>query len=143
MSRSRVPGAGGGGLRHQGGFIRGAIVLFVVLTVVGVFLLDILSVYTAHRMLGEQARAAAAASATTYVKFSDDAAARQTAAQYLSARGSTLVKFVSDHTNGLNVFTVTAKRVAKTYVLHYFAKLPKIGGWIDRQLHPEVSGDNQ
>ena len=132
-----------GGLRHQGGFIRGAIILFVVLTVVGMFILDILSVYTAHRTLGEQTRSAAQAAATTYIQFSNDAAAEQAAAQYLSDHGSTLVKIVPNHENGLNVYTVTAKRAAKTYFFHYLAKLPAIGKWIDRQLHPVVAGNNQ
>jgi hypothetical protein len=134
--------AGSGGLRHQGGFVRGAIVLFVIVTVVGVFVLDILSVYTAHSTLDAQTRSAAVAAATTYVQLSNDTAAEQAAAQYLSDHGSTLVKIVSDHTNGINVYTVTASRVAKTYVFHYLAKLPKVGGWIDRHLHPVVSGDN-
>jgi predicted metalloprotease len=142
MSRRRDGAGGLGGLRHQGGFIRGAIVLFVVLTIVGMLILDILSVYTAHRTLGEQTRSAAEAAATAYVQSSNDASAEQAAAQYLSEHGSTLVKIVPDHANGLNVYTVTAKRGTKTYFFHYFARLPKIGGWIDRQLHPQVTGDN-
>jgi hypothetical protein len=130
-------------LRHQEGFVRGAIVVFVVLTVVGMFILDILSVYSAHHTLSEQTRSAAEAAATSYVQNASDAAAEQVAVQYLSHHGSTLVKFVPDHSNDANVFTVTAKRPAKTYFFHYLTGLPKVGKWIDRQLHPEVTGDNQ
>jgi hypothetical protein len=131
-----------GSLRHQEGLVRGAIVLFVILTIVGMFILDILSVYTAHQTLGEQTRSAAIEAATSYVNSSSETVAEQAARQYLSDHGSTLVKIVGDHANGLNDYTVTAKRFAKTYLFRYFAKLPKVGGWIDRQLHPTVTGDN-
>ena len=130
------------GLRHQGGFIRGAIVLFVIVTVVGMFILDILSVYSAHKTLGEQTTAAAIEAATTYVQLGTEQSADQAATTYLSDHGSTLVKITSDHTNGANTYTVTAKRGVKTYIFHYLAKLPKVGGWMDRQLHPVVTGDN-
>jgi hypothetical protein len=133
---------GFGALRHQGGFVRGAIVLFALLTLVGAFVLDILSVYTAHHMLDGQTQSAAKAAAASYVQYSSDGLAEQEATQYLSDHGSTLVKIVPDHANGLNVYTVSAKRPVKTYLLRFFAKLPAIGGWIDRQLHPVVTGDN-
>ena len=129
-------------LRHQGGLVRGAIVLFIVLTVIGAFVLDIFSVYTAHNMLDGQTSSAAKAAATSYVQYSSDALAEQVAAAYLSDHGSTLVSIVPDHADGLNVYTVTAKREARTYILRYLAKLPVIGGWIDRQLHPVVTGNN-
>jgi uncharacterized membrane protein len=134
---------GAAGLRHQqGGIVRGIIVVFLVLTVCGAFTLDILSVYSAHRLLSEQARTAADDAARAYVLHLSDAEAQEAAAQYLSQNGSTLVKFVPTHTNGLDTFTVTAQRPAQTYLLHYLAKVPGIGGWIGRQLHPRASGDN-
>jgi hypothetical protein len=141
--RTSVPSPGRtGSLRHQEGFLRGAIVLFVILTIVGMFILDILSVYTAHRTLGDQTRSAALEAATSYVQQGSEPVAEQAAADYLSARGSTLVKVVGDHANGLNDYTVTAKRGVKTYLFHYLAKLPMVGGWINRQLHPVVTGAN-
>jgi predicted metalloprotease len=130
----------GGGPRHQEGFIRGAIVLFVIVTVVGMFILDILSVYTAHTTLGDQTRDAANEAQVTFVQTGSEQEAHQAATSYLAARGSTLVKITGDHTTG--VYKVTAKRYAKTYFLHYLGKLPKMKGWMDRQLHPVVTGDN-
>jgi hypothetical protein len=135
-------GRDGGGLRHQDGFVRGAIVLFVVVSVVGMFILDVVSVYSAHKTLMEQTGSAAAEAATSYVQVASEQIADQAAASYLSDHGSTLVKIVSNHANGLNVYTVTAKRVAKTYFFHYLTGLPKIGHWIYKQLHPVVTGDN-
>jgi hypothetical protein len=117
-------------------------VLFIVVTIVGVFILDILSVYTAHQTLNEQTRSAAIEAATSYVNLGSEPAAELAAKQYLSDHGSTLVKIVGNPANGLNDYTVTAKRTAKTYFFRYLAKLPKVGGWIDRQLHPTVTGDN-
>ena len=116
--------------------------LFIVVTIVGVCILDILSVYTAHQTLSEQTTSAAIAAATSYVNSSSEPAAELAARQYLADHGSTLVKIVADHANGLNDYTVTAKRTAKTYFFRYLAKLPKVGGWINRQLHPVVTGDN-
>jgi hypothetical protein len=132
----------GGGLRHQDGFIRGAIVLFIIVTVVGLFILDILSVYTAHQTLGDQTRSAALEAATSFVQQGSEPVADQAASQYLSHHGSTLVKIVGNHGNGLNKYTVTAKRPVKTYIFRYLAKLPLIGGWMNRQLHPVVTGAN-
>jgi cobalamin biosynthesis protein CobD/CbiB len=131
-----------GNLRHQDGFVRGAIVLFVIVSVVGMFILDVLSVYTAHKTLVEQTASAATEAATSYVQVGSEQIADQAAANYLADRGSTLVKIVGNHTNGLDVYTVTAKRVAKTYFFHYLTGLPKIGHWIDKELHPVVTGDN-
>ena len=114
----------------------------MIVSVVGMFILDVLSVYTAHKTLVEQTASAATEAATSYVQVGSEQIADQAAANYLADRGSTLVKIVGNHTNGLDVYTVTAKRVAKTYFFHYLTGLPKIGPWIDKKLHPVVTGDN-
>ena len=132
-----------GRVRRQPGFVRAALLLFVVLGVVGVVLLDLLSVYTAHSMLGRQTRQAAKQAAQEYARTANDDAADTAAAQYLTIHGSTMVKFAVDHVDGNNTFTVTARRAAKTYFFGLLTHLPKLGSWVSHRLHPQVTGSNQ
>jgi Flp pilus assembly protein TadG len=141
-------GQGRRGLRasahRQAGFVREAILVFIVLTIVGVFLLDTLSVYSAHRNLKAQAGDAAAAAAQEYATSVSDTAAQSAAAGYLEAHGATLVAFRAHHENDGTWYTVTAQTNADTYVFRYIARLPwGIGSWMDRLLHPKETNDNR
>jgi uncharacterized membrane protein len=129
--------------RHQPAFLREAITLFAIIAVVMVVVLDVLSVYTTHRTLTKQTREAAREAVATWVGSSNDAQAEQAAAAYLTEHGSTMVDFGGSHADGETYYTVAATRSAKTYVFRYLARLPWVGDWIDRQLHPEVRNDSR
>lgn len=131
------------GSRHQPAFLRGALVTFAVVAVVAVVLLDALSVYTAHRDLKKQTSSAASEAVATWVTTSNDAMAEQAAGAYLREHGVTMVDFGGSHVDGETYYEVTGTCHADTYVFHYLAHLPGIGGWIDRQLHPRVTGDSR
>jgi hypothetical protein len=133
-----------GDIRRQDGFVREAILVFIVLTVFGVILLDILSVYSTHRDLKDDAGNAAQAAMQEYVQSTSDLAAQQAAESYLKAHDATLLDFKANHLDGETWYAVTAQTTADTYVFHYLARLPwGMGAWMDRQLHPKETRDNR
>jgi Flp pilus assembly protein TadG len=130
--------------RRQPGFVREAILVFVVLSIVGVLILDIFSVYSAHRSLKDEAGNAAVAAMQEYALTTSDSSAQNAAASYLKGRDMTLVGFQAHHESGTPWFAVTAESTANTYVFRYIAHFPwGIGSWMDRQLHPRETNDNR
>lgn len=131
------------GSRHQPAFLRGALVIFAIVAVVAVVVLDVLSIYTAHRDLKKATAKAATEAVATWVSTSNDAMAEQAADAFLRDRGVRMVDFGGSHADGETYYEVTGTRRADTYVFRYLTHLPGIGDWMDRQLHPQVSGDSR
>lgn len=127
----------------QGGFVREALFFLVLVTLFALVLLDAIAIYSTHRAVKEDAKKAAQVAVATYVATANDAAAQQAAIAYLDAHKSSIVTFTVQHGEGKTVYQVTAKRDVNTLLLKYVGRLPKVGDWMDRQLHPVATADGQ
>lgn len=128
----------------QPGFVREAVLIFVILSAIGLVVLDTLSVYSAHRTLKEQAAKAAGSAMAAFINSASDAVAQDAADSYLRAHDATLAAFHANHVNGDTWYVVTAKGKADTYVFRHLERLPwGAGGWIRTRLHPTATAGNR
>ena len=80
-------------LRGQDGFIREAIWIVVILTIIAVTILDGMAIFSAYQSAGDSATNAADAARTEYSQSVNVPAAKLAAAAYLSKKGLEMVDF--------------------------------------------------
>jgi hypothetical protein len=128
-------------LRSQDGFVREAIWIVVILTVIAVVILDGMAIYNAYQSAGNSSANAARAALTEYAQSQNLPAAKLAAQQRLAKSGLTLVDFkVSQGLEGSTSMTVTSRDHADTYVFHYLGKIPPLKKWVERVIDPVRSG---
>jgi Flp pilus assembly protein TadG len=131
-------------LRSQDGFIREAIWIFVILTVIAVVILDGMAIFNAYQSAGDSATNAADAARTDYAQTTNAADAKLAADEYLAKKGLEMKGFKAVQTpDGTVQFTVTARATADTYAFHYLASIPPLKDWVERTLHPTRTGNAQ
>ncbi len=128
---------------EQDGLLREAVFFLVLVSVFSLFIFDIITVVSTHHAVKEDAKHAAKVAVTTFVSTGSDATAQQAALDYLKGEKTTMVSFTVDRSQGVTVYTVTAKRSTKTFLLKYIARLPKVGHWMNRQLHPVATAETR
>ncbi|MGO8685518.1 MAG: hypothetical protein ACLQUT_13235 [Thermoleophilia bacterium] len=129
--------------REEDGLIRGPLRLLVTLAILAVIVLDSFAVISANQKVRSDATTAASTARSTYVQSGSVPAAQQAADNLLSGAGDRALSVSVDSSSGEPVFTVSATRLAKTYVLKYGVHLPWVGKQIDRWLHPRGTGTSQ
>jgi hypothetical protein len=130
------------GLRSQDGFIREAIWIVVILTIIAVVILDGMAIFNAYQSAGDSATNAAEAARTDYAQTTNVAAAKLAADEYLSKKGLDMVAFKAAQTSaGTVMFTVTAKATTATYAFHYLGSIPQLKAWVARTTHPTRTGN--
>lgn len=129
-------------LRSQDGFIREAIWIVVILTVLAVVILDGMAIFNAYQSAGDNATNAAEAARTDYAQTTNVAAAKLTADEYLSKKGLEMVDFKAVQTSdGTVKFTITAKATTDTYAFHYLGSIPQLKDWVEHSTHPVETGN--
>ena len=129
-------------LRSQDGFIREALWIVVILTVIAVVILDGMAIFNAYQSAGDNATNAADEARTDYAQTTDVAAAKLAADEYLSKKGLEMVAFKAAQTSdGTVMFTVTAKATTDTYAFHYLGAIPPLKDWVERTTHPVQTGN--
>jgi Flp pilus assembly protein TadG len=129
-------------LRSQDGFIREAIWIVVILTVIAVVILDGMAIFNAYQSAGDSATNAAEAARTDYAQTTNVAAAKVAADAYLAKKGLEMKGFKAvQTTDGTVQFTVTARATADTYAFHYLGSIPPLKDWVERTLHPTRTGN--
>lgn len=128
-------------LRSQDGFIREAIWIVVILTIIAVVILDGMSIFSAYQSAGDSAANAAEAARTEYAQSLNVPAAKLAAEEYLSKKGLEMMGFKAVQTANATVkFTVTAKATADTYAFRYLGAIPPLKDWAERTTHPTRTG---
>jgi hypothetical protein len=130
-------------VQEQDGLLREALFFVVLVGLFAVILLDVIAIYSTHRAVKEDAKRAAEVAVAAYVSTASDAAAQQAAAAYLGSQKTQLVTFTVKRSQDATAYEVTARRKVDTLLLKYVGHLPKIGRWMDRQLHPEATAGNR
>ncbi len=131
-------------LRRQEGFIREILWVALAIAIVAVVLLDGMSIFTAHRSVGDDSTAAAREARTEYAQTLNLPAARLASEQYLLKSNLELVKFsTSQGDGGTLVFSVKARASAHTYVFKYLRLIPGLEKWVQRTTHPTATGTSQ
>lgn len=126
-------------LREEAGSIRGIVLFMALLAVATLIVLDVVAVYSVRGAVQDDVGRAAHLAVADYMSHADDTSARQQAVAYLAAHDMRLVDFQLRTMGGVVTCTVTGRGTAKTIVLKHIARLPKVGGWIKRRLHPEAT----
>jgi len=129
-------------LRGQDGFIREAIWIVVILTIIAVAILDGMAIFSAYQSAGDSATNAAGAARTEYAQSVNVSAAKLAADAYLAKKGLEMVDFkASQAADGNVLFTVTAKATADTYAFHLLGGIPQLKHWVERTTHPVRVGN--
>ena len=129
-------------LRGQDGFIREAIWILVILTIIAVTILDGMAIFSAYQSAGDSATNAADAARTEYAQSISVPAAKLAADAYLSKKGLEMVGFkATQATDGTVQFTVTAKATADTYAFRLLGSIPQLKHWVERTTHPVRVGN--
>ena len=129
-------------LRSQDGFIREAIWIVVILSILAVAILDGMAIFNAYQSAGDSATNAAGEARTNYAQTTDVAAAKLAADEYLAKKGLEMKGFKAAQTSdGTVLFTVTARATADTYAFHYLGSIPPLKDWVERTLHPTRTGN--
>ena len=134
--------------RRQDGFVRGVVFYAAVLVIVGVLVLDAVSVVHASMGVRQDASDAADQALSTFVQTESPDMAMQSASTFLKTHSSILLKANStlqQSTEGpaQATVTITAAKTPHTYVFHYFQKLPwGIGPWFHHLLNPRSTQTN-
>lgn len=127
-------------LRNQDGFIREVVWIVVVLTVIGVVVLDGMAVFSAYQS-ADDATTAAREARTEYAQTLNLPSAKIAAQQYLAKSGLEMVDFKAQRVeNGTVTFTVKARATADTYAFHYLGKIPQLSDWVERVTNPTRTG---
>ena len=128
--------------RGQDGFIREAIWIVVILTIIAVAILDGMAIFNAYQSAGDSATNAADAARTEYAQSVSVSAAKLAADAYLSKKGLEMVNFkAAQAADGNVLFTVTAKATADTYAFHLLGGIPQLKHWVARMTHPVRVGN--
>lgn len=126
--------------------IRDVIKYFALFVVILVMILDAIAVLQVQLTVRDNASVAADKALAAYIDNASWAASVQVAESYVEEKGS---RFVGASQSGASrrpeeVVTVTAERKSKTYVYHYFTKLPwGLGERVDNLLNPTATGDSR
>ena len=114
-------------LSGQDGFIREAIWIVVILTIIAVAILDGMAIFTAYQSAGDSATNAADAARTEYAQSVSVPAAKLAADAYLAKKGLEMVGFkATQATDGTVTFTVTARATADTYAFRLLGSIPQV-----------------
>jgi hypothetical protein len=134
---------------RQDGFVRGTILIAVIIVVLAVLVLDTVAVVNASLGVRQNATDAADQALSTYVETENTGLAMASAATFLNLHDSVLIRqssaFKPSKTGGpaQSTVTITAVRQPHTYVLHYLQSLPMgIGPWIHKTLNPRATETN-
>jgi hypothetical protein len=128
-------------LRNQDGFIREALWIVLILTIIAVVILDGMAIFSAYQSAGDNATNAAEQARTEYAQSVNAQTAKLSAEEYLAKKGLELVSFkAAQTTDGTVQFTVTAKSTADTYAFRYLGAIPPLKEWVERTTHPVRTG---
>lgn len=128
--------------------IRESIKYALVIVVLGVLVLDGISVVSASLGVRQNASDAANQALTTFIQTNNAAMAMRSASTFLKLHGSILLKAKSNLTLSIlgadhSTVTITATKKPHTYVFHYFQSLPwGIGPWFHKLLNPTATQTN-
>ena len=120
----------------------------IAIVIVGVLVLDVVSVINASLGVRQNAADAADQALTTLIQTNNPTMAMQSASTFLKLHGSFLVKAGSNVATSVQgpghaTVTITATRKPHTYVFHYFQSLPwGIGPWFHQILNPRSTQTN-
>jgi hypothetical protein len=134
--------------QRQDGLIRESLKFALVIVIVGVLVLDVVSVINASLGVRQNAADAADQALTTLIQTNNPTMAMQSASTFLKLHGSFLVKAGSNVATSVQgpghaTVTITATRKPHTYVFHYFQSLPwGIGPWFHQILNPRSTQTN-
>jgi hypothetical protein len=130
--------------RGQDGFIREAVWIVVILTIIAVSILDGMAIFSAYQSAGDSATNAADAARTEYAQSVNVPAAKLAADAYLSKTGLEMVGFkATQATDGTVTFTVTARATADTYAFRLLGGIPQLKHWVERTTHPVRVGNSE
>ena len=130
-------------LRGQDGFIREAVWIVVILTIIAVSILDGMAIFSAYQSAGDSATNAAEAARTEYAQSVSVPAAKLAADAYLSKKGLEMAGFkVAPAVAGPGLWTVTAKATADTYAFRLLGGIPQLKHWVERTTHPVRVGNS-
>jgi hypothetical protein len=125
--------------RGQDGFIREILWLVVIVVVIGVIVLDGISLFTSYQSVRDDAFRAARAAAIDFTQTSDQKSAELAAQQALLRSNEKLVKFsYTTALDGSAVFTVTASAHADTYVFKYL-RYVGLKKWVNNMSNPSAT----
>ena len=130
-------------LRGQDGFIREAIWIVVILTIIAVAILDGMAIFSAYQSAGDSATNAADAGAHRVrpVRQRPGREARRRRSTS-PKKGLEMVGFKAvQATDGTVQFTVTAKATADTYAFRLLGAIPQLKDWVERTTHPTRTGN--
>ncbi|MGD0998352.1 MAG: hypothetical protein ABR941_08575 [Thermoleophilia bacterium] len=128
--------------------IRESIKYALVIVVLGVLVLDGISVVSASLGVRQNASDAANQALTTFIQTNNATMAMQSASAFLKLHGSILLRARSNLTLSIlgadhSTVTITAAKKPHTYVFHYFQSLPwGIGPWFHKLLNPTATQTN-
>ncbi len=127
-------------LTNQDGFIREVVWIVVALVIVGVIVLDAMSIFNAHQAAKDASEAARSAK-TEYAQSLDVTAAKLAAMRRLAKSRVEMVDFkTSQGESGAVRFTVSAQATADTYAFHHLARISALSDWVERMTHPQATG---
>ena len=126
-------------LHGQDGFIREVLWLFLTIAIIAVVVLDGLALFTANQSVRDDATTAAEEARNEYSQSLDLAAAEKAARDYLTKSDMRLLAFSAGAgLSGDQVFTVTAKAHADTYVFKYL-KYVGLKKWVKDTTEPSAT----
>lgn len=133
---------GGRRLHAQDGFIREILWLALAIVIIGVLVLDGVSLFTANQSVVDNSGRAASEASTQYLQTQDVGAAKLAAQEFLIHSNEQLGGFSSTTApSGDVVFTVTAKAHADTYVFKYL-RYVGLKKWVNRMSNPTHTGSS-
>lgn len=131
--------------QRQDGLIRESIKFAAVIVIVGVLVLDAVSVINASLGVRQNASDAADQALVTFIQTSNPAMAMQSASTFLKIHDSVMLAAKSNlrpsiQGPGQATVTITAAKKPHTYVYHYFQRLGwGIGPWFHKLLNPSAT----
>lgn len=130
---------GRGPLRRQNGFVRELLWVTLIVLVLGVVVLDAVSLYSAYERARKDSEDAARLAREVQVQEFDLGRAREVARVLLEDRGGEMVGFDAEGRGEQTVFIVTAKRHVDTYAFRYLVHVPGIEDWVERTMNPTAT----
>jgi Tfp pilus assembly protein PilE len=128
-------------LRSQDGFIREILWVALVIAIIAVIVLDGIAIFSAYQSVDDDSTMAAEEALTEYAQTQNVNAAELAAQQYITKSDLELVKFSAQkNTEGVVVFTVTAKGSADTFAFEVLKVIPPLEDWVQRTTHPTGTG---
>ncbi len=131
---------------RQDGFVREVVYTAAVIVIIGVMVLDIVSVVNTSLGVRQNATDAADQALTTYVQTNNTGIAMENASSFLKLHDATLLRSRSTMVPATGPepvrVTITAAKLPHTYLFHYFQSLPWVGPWFHKILHPQATETN-